>query len=171
MKYSWGDFMKIDLTGLFNGSTETINIDYNVDLTDFVISELNDEVRAVGSAYSKADVVYLDLDISYSIKGQCDRCAEDVIKNQSLIINRIIAESLQNEDDDDNYIVVDNRELDLDGFICEEILLNLPSKLLCKDDCKGLCAKCGANLNVNKCDCKKEVDSRMSALLQLLEED
>lgn len=171
MKYTWGDFMKIDLTGLFNGSTDIINIDYSLDLADFGISELNSEVKASGSVYSKADVVYLDLDISYSIKGQCDRCAEDLVKSQSISINRVLVEALQNEDDDDNYIVIDNRELDLDGLLSEEIVLNLPSKLLCKDDCKGLCAVCGANLNVNKCDCKKEVDPRMSALLQLLEED
>lgn len=163
--------MKIDLTGLFNGSTEVIDIDCTVDLTDFGISELNNEVKASGRVYSKADVVYFELDVDYIIKGQCDRCAEDVIKNERISIRRILVESLQNETDDDDYIVIDNHELDLDGLICEEIVLNLPRKLLCREDCKGLCAECGANLNVSKCDCKKEVDPRMSALLQLLEED
>ena len=78
---------------------------------------------------------------------------------------------MQNENDDDDYIVVKNRVLDLQELVNEEVSLNLPTKILCSDDCKGLCPQCGANLNVSKCDCKKDVDPRLSALLQLLDEE
>ena len=50
----------------------------------------------------------------------------------------------------------------------EDVVLNLPSKVLCKDDCKGLCPQCGKNLNDGPCDCKEPVDPRLAGLLELL---
>ena len=46
--------------------------------------------------------------------------------------------------------------IDLEDNIRQEILMNLPTRILCKDDCQGLCLKCGANLNKEKCKCKKK---------------
>jgi len=48
-------------------------------------------------------------------------------------------------------------------------VLNMDSKLLCKPDCKGLCCRCGKNLNRESCTCQKELDPRFAALKQLLE--
>lgn len=45
--------------------------------------------------------------------------------------------------------------LDLEELILSDILLELPTKLLCKEDCKGLCPHCGCNLNHQSCDCNK----------------
>ncbi|MCM1285595.1 MAG: DUF177 domain-containing protein [Acetobacter sp.] len=163
--------MKIDLTGLFNGSNKKVDIDYAPDLSVFNTELHVENVKVIGCLNSKADVVYLNLDISFTVNGVCDRCAEKVKKDYSVAVNRIVVDELQNENDDDNYIIVQNRELNVDELINEEIVLSIPSKFLCKEDCKGLCAGCGTNLNVKNCDCKKEVDPRMAALLQLLDED
>lgn len=166
--------MKIDLTDLFNGAVSKKDIDYRLDLSNLIFSTYNpikNDVVVKGSLFSKADVVYLDVDISFDFFGFCDRCAEDVKKNFGFKVKRIVVERLENENDDDDYIVVKNRELDLDELVSEEVSLSLPSKILCKDDCKGLCPKCGTNLNVKKCDCKSDVDPRMAALLQLLDEE
>lgn len=165
--------MKIDLSGLFNNSVKEIPIEETFDFSDFVYSTytpIKDGVKAKGTVFTKAYVIYLDLDICFNFSGFCDRCAESVEKSFSFHVNKIIVEKLQNEQDGDDYIVVKNRTLDLDELVNEEVVLFLPSKILCKDDCKGLCAQCGANLNVEKCDCKKDVDPRMEALLQLLDE-
>lgn len=166
--------MIIDLNNLFGGSTDKLDIDYKLDLSNLIYSTYNpikDGVAVVGSLYSKADVVYLDINISFLFSGFCDRCAEPVKKNFDFDVKRIIVEKLEKEQDDDSYTVVKNRMLDVDELVSEEVSLSLPSKILCKDDCKGLCAKCGTNLNVKKCDCKNEVDPRMAALLQLLEDE
>lgn len=166
--------MKIDLTELFNGSVDKKDIDYRLDLSNLTYSTykpIKNDVVVKGSVFSKADVVYLDVDISFDFFGFCDRCAEDVNKSFDFKVKRIVVEKLENENDDDDYIVVKNRELDLDELVSEEVSLSLPSKILCKEDCKGLCPKCGANLNVKKCDCKSDVDPRMAALLQLLDEE
>lgn len=166
--------MKIDLTNLLNGNVSFKSIDYTLDLNNLIYSTYNpikDGVSVKGSVYSKADVLYLDINISFIFYGFCDRCAEDVKKTFDFNVKRIIVEELQNENDDDDYIIVKNRELDLDALVEEEVILSLPNKILCKEDCKGLCHQCGTNLNVNKCNCKKEVDPRMEALLQLLEDE
>lgn len=165
--------MKIDLTNLFNGSEKSRDINCSFDMSNLLYSSYNplkDPVSVEGRVYCKADVVYLELNISYVLYGICDRCAEDVKKDYSLKVNKILVEQLQNDDDED-YIVIENHILDLDELVNEEVSLSLPSKLLCSDDCKGLCQKCGTNLNVKKCDCKGDVDPRMAALLQLLDEE
>lgn len=170
--------MRIDLNNLLSGVVTKLDIDYNLDLSNLIYSTYNpikNGVNVIGSLYSKADVLYdvlyLDINISFDFYGFCDRCAEEVKKNFSFNVKRIVVEKLENEEDDDDYIVVSNRELDLDELVNEEVSLSLPNKILCKDDCKGLCPKCGANLNVKQCNCKKDVDPRMEALLQLLEDE
>jgi uncharacterized protein len=60
-----------------------------------------------------------------------------------------------------------NESIDLTGDIREAILLAFPSYPLCKDDCKGLCTRCGTNLNRNKCTCEPPADFRWSALNNL----
>jgi len=75
---------------------------------------------------------------------------------------------LENQDNDD-YVQVRDGKLDLDAPICDEILLSFPMRILCRDDCRGLCAGCGADLNKEACRCtKKEVDPRLAKLAELL---
>ena len=165
--------MKINLINLLNGEQDSLSVDYQLDLSDLIYGTYKpiiDPVSVKGKLYSKADVLYLDLKIEFTFYGVCDRCAEEIKKDFSIEVNKIIVEELQNIDNDD-YILVDNQLLDLDEFVNEEVSLTLPSKMLCDDDCKGLCPKCGTNLNVNKCDCKGDIDPRMEALLQLLDNE
>ena len=80
--------------------------------------------------------------------------------------------TLQDEDNDE-YVIVKNGFLDIDRELVEDLLLEFPPKLLCKEECKGLCSKCGKNLNFEACDCpkKKEIDPRLAILQKLLEND
>jgi uncharacterized protein len=55
--------------------------------------------------------------------------------------------------------------IDLAPVICEQIILQIPIKVLCSEECRGLCQQCGANLNISSCDCSSsDVDSRMATL-------
>lgn len=167
--------MQLNFANMFNSGNGEFEIDYHLDLVDFEYSTykpLTNGADAKGRAYCKADVVYLDLGVDFDFFGICDRCAEEVEKHYSLEINKIIVPKMENDNDDyDNYIVVENNVLDLDDLIYQEIQLFLPQKMLCSEDCRGICQKCGKNLNNGKCDCKKDVDPRMEALLQLLNEE
>jgi uncharacterized protein len=73
--------------------------------------------------------------------------------------------------ENDAFLEVPNMRLNLDELVEEDVNLALPSKYLCDEDCKGLCMKCGKNLNDGQCNCKKDVDPRFAALLSLLDED
>lgn len=167
--------MNIDVSGLLNGGSKPIKFSYTLNLEDLVYSTYNPVKRGAkikGSVYEKAGVVYLDADISFKFFGFCDRCAEEIVKDMGFKLSKILVSKLANDADADfdDYVVVSNGVLELDDLITEEIQLFLPSKMLCKPDCKGLCYKCGKNLNFGDCDCKKDVDPRMEALLQLLDE-
>ena len=61
-------------------------------------------------------------------------------------------------------------EIDLGEILREELLLALPTKLLCDDDCKGICAGCGAELNSEPCTCKPQTDPRWDVLKQLIQD-
>ncbi len=166
--------MKIDLTNLFNGSNESVSVGYSLDLGNLAYNTYNPlkkNVEIKGSVFQKADIVYLDISVSFEFNGVCDRCAEEIIKDYCFRLNKILVPNMAGDADFDDYIVVENGVLDLDELVEEEIQLFLPSKMLCGEDCRGLCAKCGKNLNFEKCDCKKDVDPRMAALLQLLDEE
>ena len=78
----------------------------------------------------------------------------------------------EREADDDQYMY-SGHVLELDEAVRTALLLELPSRILCKEDCRGLCDQCGANLNINECSCQKDLTRRnpFSALASLLNED
>jgi uncharacterized protein len=74
-----------------------------------------------------------------------------------------------NADYSDEYTLADNDNIDLSVLLREDILLELPSKVLCKTNCKGICAVCGKNLNDGSCSCNKHmIDPRLEKLKELL---
>lgn len=165
--------MKVDLKNLFNGSEERLDISTALRFDDLLYSTyhpIKDAVSVTGCVYAKADVVHLDLTVSFTFHGFCDRCAQEIERPMQFLVQKILVEKLQQETDADVYLVVKNNLLELDSLIEEEIILFLPSKILCKEDCLGLCYQCGQNLNEGTCNCKKDVDPRMEVLLQLLDE-
>ena len=65
--------------------------------------------------------------------------------------------------------VFDGEAIDLDDLVREQILLTLPSRVLCEDDCKGLCPVCGSDRNIVSCQCEtNEIDPRWKALRELV---
>ena len=84
--------------------------------------------------------------------------------------SHVLVLSLEKEEDSGEYIQVDDYKLDLDELIRTDILLELPTKFLCKEDCKGLCPTCGKNLNEGACNCQThQIDPRLEVLKQLID--
>ena len=87
-----------------------------------------------------------------------------------LPIDGVLVEEFTNEDSEDEGVFpIEAGAADLEDIVRTVFVLNLDSKLLCKPDCKGICHRCGKNLNDGPCDCKKEIDPRFAALQQLLD--
>ena len=105
------------------------------------------------------------------LQARCDRCLTRVdIPIEISFDEQISEECIQNPTEDaDAFSYLDGYSLDTDILIGNEILINWPVKILCKEDCKGVCQFCGANLNEGQCSCKKPVDPRLEALKQLLD--
>jgi uncharacterized protein len=98
----------------------------------------------------------------------CSRCLKEIVYPMDISISKEIDFSLTEEEraenlDETNYIIGYN--LDVDILVYDEILIGFPMKLLCSEDCKGICKNCGANLNEKTCDCDNtEYDPRMSVI-------
>ena len=171
--------MVLDITSLINGKLSRIDFEYTITDSDNNPVLPPDDVsftapvRVRGYITDNAGYMALNAVCEIDYCSHCARCLEDVNGTFTLEFNRVvaIAGTLQNEDDD-SYVVVKNGLLDIDRELVEDLLLEFPVKLLCKDDCKGICSKCGKNLNISSCDCnkKKEIDPRL-AILQTLFED
>ena len=76
---------------------------------------------------------------------------------------------MPDEDKLDDYAIVEDGFLDMDEMLLLQLEMEFPARFLCKDDCLGLCQRCGKNLNEGDCGCpKKEIDPRLQALADLL---
>ena len=105
-----------------------------------------------------------------TIHGICDRCASEFHRKVEFPIDVVLVTKLESEENEDEWVFpLEGDSADLDDIVRTVFVLNLDSKLLCKEDCKGLCPQCGKNLNDGPCNCRKELDPRFAALKQLLE--
>lgn len=104
----------------------------------------------------------------------CSRCLKDVITEFCLDFSREVDMKLSQEEraeqmDENNYIA--GYELNVDALIADEMVLQWPMKVLCKEDCKGICTVCGNNLNEQECKCDRTVlDPRMAAFLDIFDQ-
>ena len=83
----------------------------------------------------------------------------------------LLSDELENGESDDIVLYGRDGLLDADELMREVWLLNMDTKNLCSEDCKGLCPGCGADLNAGPCKCRRQVDPRLAKLAQLLEQD
>ena len=160
--------MQIKLEQIFNNDGASKDIDFSFE-PDYSLADdfvLDTPVSFKGVIKNSAGVVSLSGEATFSASVICCRCAEEFKKDFSVTIDHLLTDKLNNEDNGD-YILVENSELDLSVLICEDIIFSLPTRLLCREDCKGLCSQCGKNLNDGACDCKKAVDPRWAALSEL----
>ena len=105
------------------------------------------------------------------IEGECARCLVSVSQPLEISVHLLLQRKQASEEEleaveDEEFEILDPgvREVDLKEFIREEVLLELPQRTYCREDCKGLCAQCGHDLNQGPCSCEKEtVDPRWAA--------
>jgi uncharacterized protein len=103
--------------------------------------------------------------VSGTLSGQmtfrCARCLEDFADEFDLRIRELFAH--QPQDEAEEYPITEGT-IDLEPCVRDALVLSMPFSPLCKDDCLGLCSRCGGNRNLNECSCGPEVDPRWAAL-------
>ena len=99
----------------------------------------------------------------------CDRCAAQFESVKTTPLSAVIVDRSEDNADDPELFFLDGNEIDLGEMLATLFILDVETKCLCREDCKGLCPKCGKNLNLGPCGCGKEFDPRFAVLEQLLD--
>ena len=165
--------MLLGLSKIIDCPGASVPFSASVDLSDLCYGEsypVTEPVEASGTIRNTAGVLMMTGSLHTTIHGVCDRCAADFDAYVEFPIDVVLVTELSNEENEDEWVFpLQADSVELEEIVRTVFVLNLDSKLLCKPDCKGLCCRCGKNLNDGPCNCQKEIDPRFAALKQLLE--
>ena len=125
-------------------------------------------VAVEGEVRNSADVLTLTMTASTTLDAVCDRCGKAFSQEKEVPYSCMLAEELQSEDSDD-IVLLEAGKVDAGELARTAFILGMDTKTLCSEDCKGLCPRCGANLNDGPCGCQREPDPRLAVLAKLLE--
>ncbi len=148
--------MVADLRQIFNSVGAKKAFEYQISGSDFPKNEsysFSGDVTVSGSFYNRADVVHLDYSVKFTLDIVCDRCLKEMSRDYDFSFKRIVVKTVNS--DNDEYIIAENDRVDIDEIALSDLLLSLPTKMLCKEDCAGLCPVCGCDLNESECNCQK----------------
>ena len=164
--------MLLDLSKIIDCPGASVTFSVSLDLSDLQFGSccpLKTPITASGTVRNTAGVLMMTGDIDAHLNPVCDRCASEYEEDITLPLDVVLVTELADEDHEDERVFpLDGNNADLDEIIRTVFILNLDTKFLCDEDCKCLCFRCGKNLNLGPCDCKKEIDPRFAALQQLL---
>lgn len=164
--------MRLNLREIIHVPGATLPFDFQMDFSDL---EWNGEhcapnpVHVTGLVRNMAGALVLECDASTTLELTCDRCLKPFTQNMTVCLDTLLATELENEENDE-IILLKGDELPLGDLVQETFILEMDTKHLCSEECKGLCDKCGADLNLGPCDCKPDIDPRLAALAQLLDD-
>jgi uncharacterized protein len=169
--------LSINLARVRNAAGTTSNYELlseNLELNEEI--KISKPVRISLMLTNNGRILELKGFVNTEVKTCCHRCLTPVV----IPVNTIIEEELvyfadlryigdfSQDEIEDKFVVFDNDIFNLEDLIQENIISSLPYKILCSEKCKGLCIKCGQNLNLKECNCKaEEIDPRLAILAKL----
>jgi uncharacterized protein len=119
-----------------------------------------------GELFIAENVICLEGKVTTELRLSCSRCLTSFNYDIDFQIHENFSNN--NENKDDEIIFIDSDIIDITEIIKNNIIISLPIKKLCKDNCKGLCQVCGTNLNISSCNCMDDtVDPRLAKLKDL----
>lgn len=147
--------MILRLKQLFDIDSEVKNIDCKInkdELYDTEISEsLSEPIAIKGVIENRAGVVTIDYNCKFTLNLVCDRCLKEFKREYDYNFNHTLIQATNTNNDE--YVVCPDNTLDLNELAISDLLLQLPTKILCREDCRGLCYVCGQDLNEGECNC------------------
>lgn len=174
--------MNINVNNLNNGFSKEVKFEGNINLPNDASFNSEAHVKGYGTITNSSGEYTFTGSATSEITMICNNCLEEyveVIEMHDLI--ELFSKSIDNSSDDNNYSDEDYYEkegvwafsskdntINLDKPIITNILLNMPMRALCKEDCEGLCRVCGHNLNGEDCGCDRDyIDPRFEGFLHL----
>ncbi len=149
--------MNVDLFPIMDNEGSEIAISGEVTTSDNNLTAVS---HVSGRAINAFGRIKLEADVSSVLTTVCSRCLSPVTENLTFHISEVIGED----------VTLDGTALNVDSVTMMYLFMHMPIQFYCRDDCKGLCAECGANLNNETCNCMVgEIDERLAALKKLLD--
>ena len=176
--------MILDISPLLSGEKRKLDIDYMLtvssDETDGGAVNLSGvrfphPARVLGQITDNAGYMRLTLAVTLPYATVCARCAKEVTGEFEMNFERtVVPEGMVEdaEEKEEDFAVAENGKLDIDEQLVELLELEFPTRILCREDCKGLCQRCGKDLNEGPCDCPTvEPNPAFAKLLKLFDEE
>ena len=163
--------MRLDLRHIIHIPGASQDFAYQLDLSQvklFGERPFTRPVQVSGVVRNMAGALELTGTAKTVLDTQCDRCLKPLTLPLEVPVETLLAEELEDEESDE-IVLLEDGQADLDELFTTACVLALDGKHLCKEDCKGLCPTCGADLNEGPCGCKKELDPRLAVLAKLLD--
>ncbi len=163
--------MELNLLPILNYDGKKIDIDefISIENENGDMFEVLEPVHIIGEAVNAAGFITLTANGAARVRMQCDRCMEDFDTTVSFeVFEKFKKEAVEENDSDEEVAVLSGNSIELDDIIYRSLYMALPSKALCREDCKGICSQCGRNLNEGDCNCNTEqIDPRFDILNQI----
>ena len=165
--------MILDLREIIGVPGGKVTFDYSPDLSDAAnesVVRFKHPSRAAGSVANSAGLLTFSAIVDAVCVCVCARCLKEFEYPVHQQITAYLTEGGEDGESPDSYFLQGDK-VDADEIIITEFVLELDQRHLCREDCAGLCEKCGADLNNGSCACDADIDSRLTVLKQLLEKD
>ena len=164
--------MIIDLSEIIRDFDVRIKLDDDIDVqnTEFMGEMFSFEapLHIAGTITNNTKSLELSGRVTGEMGVHCARCQKPLKVPVDFEISEVIMQD-NGEEFDEDVLVINGEEIDIYEVIINNFLMNVEGKYLCKEDCKGLCAKCGADLNVKECDCDNDdIDPRWAKLAEIM---
>ena len=163
--------MLLNVKPILHTPGKRLDFQFELDLSDMEFSgryPISRPVAVSGEVRNTAGILELTLNARSTLDAVCDRCGKAFVQEKDVLFACMLAEELQNEENDE-IVLLEDGMVDVGDLARTAFILDMDTKTLCSEDCKGLCPRCGADLNFGPCSCKKETDPRLAVLAKLLE--
>ena len=163
--------MLLNVKPILHTPGKRLDFQFELDLSDMEFSgryPISRPVAVSGEVRNTAGILELSLNARSTLDAVCDRCGKAFVQEKDVLFACMLAEELQNEENDE-IVLLEDGMVDVGDLARTAFILDMDTKTLCSEDCKGLCPRCGADLNFGPCSCKKETDPRLAVLAKLLE--
>lgn len=164
--------MKLGLKKLIDGSELSLQFDEKVEVDkDRVGEHVENPVRVAGTVYAGSEDGALTGKLYYTYKDACARCLKDTeVQIEEDLDLALVRGNSELDSAEDSVAAYNEDEIFIEDYLADIILATSPMKVVCSEDCKGLCPVCGANLNEETCDCEIDnVDPRLAKLKELFD--
>lgn len=164
--------MKLDLKDIILVPGAELPFEFQLDLSELEFGGEKPVVHPVsvaGRVRNMAGALVLNAQARTTLSLRCDRCSRPFEREKTVEYETLLAAELEQEEDEGDIVLLEGDTLDVGRLMTDTFILEMDTKNLCSEDCKGLCPGCGANLNVEPCRCVKEVDPRLAGLAKFFE--